>query len=88
MTGTYYDNYKVFNSLVLLAICDSNNCFTLFSNGLYGSSNDSGVLSKSEMKKMIEKNELFIPPTLTFKSCVFDSLPYFLVKDEIFPLKT
>ena len=37
---------------------------------------------------MIEKNELFIPPTLTFKSCAFDSQPYFLVKDEIFPLKT
>ena len=39
-----------------------------------------------------EKNDwkkwLFIPPTLTFKSYVFDSQPYFLVKDEIFPLKT
>ena len=30
MTGTYYHNYKGFYGTALLAICDSNYCFTLF----------------------------------------------------------
>ena len=40
MTGTYYYNYKGFCSIVLLAICDSNYCFTLFDLGHYGSNNE------------------------------------------------
>ena len=54
MTGTYYYNYKGFCSIVLLAICDSNYCFTLFDLGHYGSNNDSVVLVKSKIGEMIE----------------------------------
>ncbi|XP_066915143.1 uncharacterized protein [Clytia hemisphaerica] len=88
MTGTYYYNYKDFYSIVLLAICDSNYCLTLFYLGHYGSNNDSGVLSKSKIGELIENGALGTPDPSKYKSCNFDPLPYFLVEDEIFPLKT
>ena len=71
-----------------MAICDSNYCFTLFDLGQYGSNNDSDVLANSKMKEMIEENRLDIPPPSIYKSCDFDPLPCFFVRDEIFPLKT
>ena len=37
---------------------------------------------------MIEARELDIPAPSTYMKCDFDPLPYFLVGDEIFPLKT
>ena len=86
MTGTYYYNYKGFCSIVLLAICDSNYCFTLFDLGHYGSNNDSVVLVKSKIGEMIEAWELDIPPPSTYITYDFDPLPYFLVGDEIFPM--
>ena len=47
LTGTLYHNYKGFFSMVLLAVCDADCCFTLFGFGSYGSGNDCGVLSNS-----------------------------------------
>ena len=47
--GTLYYNYKGFFSIVLMAVCDANYCFTLFDVGSYGSKNDSGILANSEM---------------------------------------
>ena len=41
-SGTMYYNYKGFFSIVLLAVCDANYCFTLFD---VGSKNDSGILA-------------------------------------------
>ena len=88
MTKSYYYNYKGFYSIVLLAICDSNYYFTLFDLGHYGSDNDSGVLAKSEMGELIETQKIGIPEPAKHSTCDFDPLPYFLVGDEIFPLKT
>ena len=49
LTGTQFYNYKGFFSIVLLAICDANYCFSLFDLGQFGSNNDSGVLSNSKL---------------------------------------
>ena len=88
MTGTYYYNYKGRYSIVLLAICNSNYCFTLFNLGHYGSNNDSEVLAKSKIIKTIGARELEISAPFTYMTCDFDPLPYFLVGDGIFPMKT
>ena len=88
LTGTLFHNYKGFFSVVLLAICDADYCFTLYDIGSYGSNNDSGVLANSNMGKMLENNRLKVPLPEKLDECKFEPLPYFLVGDEIFPLKS
>ena len=60
-SGTLYHNYKGFFSIVLMAICDANYCFTFFDLGQYGSNNDSGVLSNSQLGHLFDSNGLNIP---------------------------
>ena len=71
-TGSLYHNCKGFFSLVLLAICDANYCFTLFDVGQYGSNNDSGVLIHSNIHSR--------PQPESVEGCDFNPLPYFLVE--------
>ena len=46
-SGTLFHNYKCFFSIVLMAICDANYCFTSVDVGNYRSNNDSRVLLNS-----------------------------------------
>ena len=88
LSGILYYIYKVFFSIVLLAICDANYCFTMFDLGQYGSNNDSGVLANSKMGGMFEENQLSIPNAQELPGSDVEILPYYLLRDEIFPLKT
>ena len=72
---------------VLLAICDDNYWFTLFDVGQYDSNNDSGVIFHSNMGVYFEDRSNNMPQPESVEGCHFDPLPYFLVGDEIFPLK-
>ena len=72
--------------MVLLAICDSRYCFSFVDVGEYGSNNDSGVLKNSRMGKMSEREEMNLPEFETIEGDKLQ-MPYFLVEDEIFPLK-
>ena len=54
--------------------------------GQYGSNNDSGVLAESEIGNAFENNTLNIPPSELVRGTDLE-IPYFLVGDEIFPLK-
>ena len=87
-TGIPYHNYKGFISLVLLEICDVRYCFTLFDVGQYGSNNDCGVLNNSEMGRRFQNGQMNLPKAEYLKGCNFDTLTYFLIGDEIFPLRT
>ena len=87
-TGTLFHSYKGFFSLVLLAACDAQYCFTLIDIRQYGSNNDSGVLKNCEIGKNFESGCINLPSPETVEGCNFDPLPYFMVGDEIFPLKT
>ena len=84
----YFTITKVFFSIVLLAICDAKYCFTLVDIGQYGSNNDSGVLAKSDIGKGFDNNKMKLPLARNVQGCSYDPLPYYLVGDEIFPLKT
>ena len=86
LIGTLYYNYKGF-SMVLLAICDANYCFTLFELGQYGSNNESGVLANSQMGQMFEDDLLNVPPDTKLQKDDQHDCPYFLLGNEIFPLK-
>lgn len=85
-SGSLYYNYKGFFSIVLLAICDAKYCFTFVDIGQYGSGNDSGVLKQSKISKGFE-NDQFNIPTASKITGLDEKLPYYLVGDEIFPLK-
>ena len=87
-TGTLFHNYKGFFSLVLLAVCDARYCFTLFDVGQYGSNNDCGVLNNCAIGKKFQSGDVDLPNPKHLLGCSFDPLPYYLVGDEIFPLKT
>ena len=74
--------------MVLLAMCDANYCFTLFNFGNYGSNNDSGVLANSTMGEGFEYGTIKLPNPSQVVGCDYDPLPYFILGDEIFPLKS
>ena len=61
LSSSLYHNYKGYFSIILLAVCDANYCFTRFDLGQYGSNNDSGVLMKLKMNELFEKEKLNIP---------------------------
>ena len=86
--GSLYHNYNGFFSMVLLAVCDANYRFIWYDFEQYGSSNDSGVLFNSTIGELLETNKSQIPDATALFGCAYDPLPYFLVGDEIFPLKT
>lgn len=87
LSGTLYHNYKGFFSIVLMAVCDANYCFTLVDIGQYGSNNDSGILANSRIGQMFDDNEMFVPENSKISQLSDQRLPYFLLGDEIFPLK-
>ena len=80
LTEAQYYNYKGLFNIVLMAVCDANYCFTMIDLGQYGSNNDSGILASSVM------GEMFDNVSKIYQSSDQD-LPYFLLGDEIFPLK-
>ena len=86
-SGTLFHNYKEFFSIVLLAICDANYYFTLVGIGLFGSNNDSGVLANSSIRKQFEGNRMKLPSRRHMSGCPYSPLRYYLLSDEIFPLK-
>ena len=86
-SGIQYYNYKGFFSLVLMAICDANYCFTLFDVGQFGSNNDSGILANSKMGEAIENGSLKVPDFAKINADT-GKIPYYFIGDEIFPLKT
>ena len=61
-SGPLYYNYKVFFSIVLMAVCDARYCFTLVNVGDFGSNNTSGIiLAKSSMGKRFEEQKMNVP---------------------------
>ena len=64
-----------------------NCCFTLFDLEQYGSNNNSGVPANSEMGQMFDADLLNVPEDSKLTENHEETLPYFLLGDEIFPLK-
>ena len=68
-------------------MCDARYCFTLIDIGDYGSNNDTGVLNNSVFGKRFSNGSMNIPSPRTVEGCSFDPLPFYIVGDDIFPLK-
>lgn len=85
-SGSTFYNYHGCHSLVLLAICDANYCFTCVDIGAEGRQSDGGIFQRSDIGIAFENNLLNVPsPENVSENCI---LPFVLVGDEAFPLKT
>lgn len=85
-SGSLYYNYKTFFSIVLLALCDSNYCFTFIDIGSYGKSSDSVIFKNSAFYKRLIEKSLHIPKPKPISETDPKPLPYVIVGDEAFGL--
>ena len=83
--GSAFYNYKNFHSLNLLAVCDANYFFTLVDIAGFGRDNDAALLQESQFGQAFENGELSLPDA---RQVGGNMLPYFLIDDPIFPLKS
>ena len=82
--GSMYNNYKNFNSTVLMGICDAKYRFLFVSIGSYGRDNDASIFSQTDICKGVENGVFPIPPPSVINGYL---LPYVFTGDDIFPLK-
>ena len=85
--GSKYYNYKGFHSIVLMAIVDADYNFIYVDVGCCGSGSDGGVFDVCSFKKGMDTNSLGIPEEEALPNSQ-TIMPYFLVGDEAFPLKS
>lgn len=87
-SGSVYYCYKGFPSIVLMAVSDADSCFILVDCGQYGRISDAGVYQTSKFSKLLEEGKLNIP-TAGFKVNTTErTIPFMILGDEAFPLKT
>lgn len=86
-SGSQYFNYKKTFSINLLALVDANYKFIAVDVGSYGKNSDGGIFANSNLGKALEQNKLHVPKdkNLPGTQC---PVPYVIVADEAFPLKT
>lgn len=85
-SGSLFYNYKHYFSIVLMAICDANYCFTFVDVGAQGKFCDSSVFKNSNFYQKLENGTLKIPCPMPFPENEEESNPFVIVADEAFGL--
>lgn len=85
--GSSNYNYKGTHSIVLLAICDANYNILFVDIGAQGRRSDSGIFTLSKFGIKFESEEMDLPEPKTI-SIGNVPMPYCIVGDEAFPLKS
>ncbi|CAK1604032.1 unnamed protein product [Parnassius mnemosyne] len=85
--GSTCYNYKNEHSIVLLALVDAHYRFIMVDVGANGRNSDGGIYQESLMGKMFESSQLNVPPNKPINQNT-EPLPYTIVADAAFPLKT
>lgn len=87
-SGSVFYNYKEYNSIILLAVVDAHYRFIWYDLGRNGRQNDAGVYAESSIRAALEDNTVNVPSPVPLRQDSEVRVPYFLVGDEAFPLKS
>ena len=87
-SGSDYYNYKGFFSIILLAVVTSDYKFMWIDVSGKGSTSDAHIYNASAMKEALEKNDLVGFPQPDPLPGDTEDIPYFLVGDDAFGLRT
>lgn len=85
-SGSLYFNYKHFFSIQLLALCNSDYCFTFVDIGDYGKNSDSSIFANSHFYMNLTSNKLDLPNPDFLPQKNDCKIPYVIVGDEAFGL--
>lgn len=86
-SGSLYYNYKGFYSVVLLALVDADYKFVWAEVGANGSSSDAGIFKESALATGLSEGTLGFPDPEPYPKDN-SPMPYFIVGDDAFPLRT
>jgi hypothetical protein len=87
-SGSTYINYKGFFSIVLLALVDADYKLLYVDVGAEGRISDGGVFAHSSLSKALERGYMNIPEPKPLSSDSTSDIPFFIVGDDAFPLRT
>lgn len=86
-SGSLYYNYKnFFFSIVLLAVCDSNYCFSCIDIGSHKKNCDSTIFKRSSFYKLLQSGELNVPTPKFLPNESNTEMQFVFVADEAFEL--
>ncbi|XP_062592427.1 putative nuclease HARBI1 [Saccostrea cucullata] len=85
--GSLYYNYKGFHSLILMGLVDADYKFIGVDIGANGSASDATVFNNLELKDVIENQNIGFPEADPLPNDN-RNIPYFIVGDDAFPLRT
>lgn len=86
-SGSLYRNYKQFFSIVLQAVAGPDYRFIAIHVGAYGKESDGGIFSHSSLSKKLEEGALGVGRLSALPGTNI-MVPYVLLGDEGYPLKT
>ena len=87
-SGSMYYSNKGFPSIVLMAVSDADSCFILVDCGQYGRICDAGVYRTCQISKLLEEGKLNISTSEFKVNSTERTIPFMIVGDEAFPLKS
>ncbi|XP_046679382.1 uncharacterized protein LOC124366824 [Homalodisca vitripennis] len=87
-SGTMFLNYKKFFSVNLHAVADAKCKFIFIDVGAYGKQSDGGVFEASPISKFFENFSEHLPAPSPIDTSSETLIPYVLVGDDAYPLKS
>ncbi|XP_035661294.1 protein ALP1-like [Branchiostoma floridae] len=86
-SGSLYHNYKGFSSVIMLAVVDANYRFLYVDMGSYGADSDAGIFRETGLYQALEEDKASLPGSEPLPDGDA-AVPYFLVGDDAFPLRS